>query len=95
MSEGFFGQPKATPKAIPPEVEHQVDLVSAEAGFLDREPLKAPPKRRRGTSRQLHNFTMRLHMDDAEKFIRWCEAERIAYREGFGRLVAAIEKGVV
>ena len=45
-----------------------------------------------GTTDPLHNFTMRLAMRDAEKFIRWCEAERLSYREGFARLVARIEQ---
>lgn len=52
----------------------------------------ARPVRRRGTSKALHNFTMRLHNEDAAKFIRWCEEERLSYREGFERLVGLIDK---
>lgn len=84
----FFGQAVTAP--IPAGVEKTIDDASALAGFRHREPLKAPPKRRRGTSDQLHTFTMKVAIDDCEKFIRWCESERLAYREGFARLVAGL-----
>jgi hypothetical protein len=87
---GFFGQ--TAPKRITVEEEREVEATSELLGFRRREPLKAPPRRNRGTTKQLHNFTMRLDIDDAETFIRWCERERIAYREGFARLVATIDK---
>lgn len=85
----YFGPSKS--KDIPAEIERTVDEVSEAIGFPNREPLKAPPKRRRGTTEQLHNFTMRLAIKDAEKFIRWCERERLSYREGFARLIAPLD----
>jgi hypothetical protein len=92
MSEtDFFGAPKIK-REIPPEIERRIDEVSEVAGFRNREPLKPIPKRRLGTNKQLHNFTMRLDVDDAEEFIRWCDRERLSYREAFGRLVAMIPK---
>ncbi|WP_048710779.1 hypothetical protein [Microvirga massiliensis] len=48
---------------------------------------KAVPRRNRGTPEQVHNFTMRLHRDDVEKFIRFCEHKRLSYREGFALLL--------
>jgi hypothetical protein len=63
-------------RTIEPKAERAVEAVSDAAGFRHREPPKTPPKRRRGTTGQLHNLTMRLAIDDAERFIRWCEKER-------------------
>lgn len=79
------------PKDIPAEIERVVDAVSEASGFANREPLKAPPKRKRGTTDQLHNFTMRLSIRDAERFIKWCDRERLSYREAFARLVAHLD----
>ena len=87
----FFGTP-AIPKAIPHEVEREVDAVADRAGFRHREPTREPPRRRRGTTKQLHNLTMKLDIDDAETFIRYCERERLSYREAFSRLVATIRE---
>jgi hypothetical protein len=88
----WFGAEKGA-KHIEPEIEQRAVQVSDDAGFTLRQPLKDPPKRRRGTKAQLHNFTLRLDIDDATKFIRWCERERLAYREGFARLVGHIAEG--
>ena len=87
----FFGTTTA-PKAILHEVEREVDAVADLAGFRHREPPREPPRRRRGTTKQLHNLTMKLDIDDAETFIRYCERERLSYREAFGRLVATIRE---
>jgi len=86
--DSFFGS--TGPRTITPEAERAVEKLSDLTGFRHREPPPDPPKRRRGTTQHLHNFTMRLAITDTERFIRWCEAERIAYREGFARLVAKI-----
>lgn len=90
-STDFFGGIKGA-REIPAEVERQAVALSDREGFTLRQPMREPPKRRRGTALQLHNFTMRLHMDDMERFIRWCESEKIAYREGFQRLTAQLDK---
>lgn len=89
-STDFFGLAKGI-REIPADLERQAVALSDREGFTLRQPMREPPKRRRGTALQLHNFTMRLHMDDMDKFIRWCEREKIAYREGFQRLTAAIQ----
>ena len=88
-STDFFGGIRGA-REIPEAVERQAVALSDQAGFTLRQAVREPPKRRRGTALQLHNFTMRLHMDDMERFIAWCERERIAYREGFQRLVATL-----
>ena len=88
----FFSGLKGV-REIPQELEQQAVRLSDEQGFTLRQPMRDPPKRRRGTALQLHNFTMRLHVDDMERFIRYCEDNRIAYREGFQRLTAQISDG--
>lgn len=85
----FFGLTKGA-REIPAELERQAVALSDREGFTLRQPMREPPKRRRGTALQLHNFTMRLHMDDMDRFIRWCEEEKIPYREGFQRLVGTL-----
>lgn len=86
---GFFGQPAVRPVTV--DDERAVDAAAELAGFAQREPLKPVPKRRRGTRAQLHNFTMRLAVDDVERFIRYAEKERLSYREVFSLLVRKIE----
>lgn len=84
----FFGGRKSK-RDIPQEIQREV-IERTDDRFPDRTPHRLPPKRRRGTTEQLHNFTMRLSINDAEKFIRWCEDERLSYREGFAKLVGLI-----
>lgn len=85
----FFGGRKAK-REIPPEVQREV-IEQTDERFPDRTPHRLPPKRQRGTTKQLHNFTMRLDIDDMSAFIRWADAERLSYREAFGRLVAHLK----
>ena len=79
---GFDDLPIPTRPARSDPVEQ--DRAADRHGFISREARPLPPKRRMGTTDPLHNFTMRLAMRDAEKFIRWCE--------GFARLVPRIEQ---
>jgi hypothetical protein len=75
------------PAAVPSdrELEAVEDLAEA-AGFVDRPVLKAPPRRKRFKG-QVHNFTMRVFIDDAEAFVAYAERERITYREAFARML--------
>lgn len=57
-------------------------------GFVDRPVLRPAPKRKRGVPGQLHNFTVRVMIEDAEAFVAYCERERIPYREAFARMIA-------
>lgn len=91
MSDGtdFFGGRK-TKREISQEIQREV-IERTDDRFPDRTPHRLPPKRRRGTTEPLHNFTMRLAMNDAERFIRYCERERLSYREAFARLLAHMD----
>ena len=60
-------------------------------GFVERNPL-VPRKRRKPVDEPTHSFTARVSVRSANRFIEWCEQERISYREGFDRLVALIDR---
>src|SRR3954453_16601554 len=60
-------------------------------GFIDRTPI-VPRKRRKPVDEPTHSFTAWVSVRAANKFIEWCEQERISYREGFDRLVALIDQ---
>jgi hypothetical protein len=85
MSSGMFGD--FEPKNIPPEVVRAVDEVADQAGFRAREAAVAHAKRQRGTNRALQSLTMKLHVADAERFIRWADKNRLTYRDAFAQLL--------
>jgi hypothetical protein len=64
-----------------------VDEIAERHGYVSRE---APPPRARRQRRPddpMQNFTMRLPIADTERFIRYCERERLTYREAFAQLL--------
>ena len=60
-------------------------------GFVERNPA-VPLKRRKPVDEPTYSFTARVTVRSANRFIAWCEDERISYREGFDRLVKLIDK---
>ena len=75
----------------PGETEPMPVKAIAEAhGFVERNPVM-PRKRRRPVEEPTYSFTARVSVRSADRFIEWCERERISYREGFDRLVALID----
>lgn len=86
----FFGGARKK-RDVPPEAELEM-RERTDDRFPDRTPQRLPPKRRRGTSAPLHNFTMRLTMEGAERFIRYCERNRLSYREAFDIAVDLLEQ---
>lgn len=66
-----------------------LDDAATALGFVDRPVLRPAPKRKRGVPGQLHNFTLRVMIEDAEAFVDYCERERIPYREAFKRMLGA------
>lgn len=91
MSVDYFGG-SAKPKLVTIDQERAIDEAAEAHGFASREVLKPIPKRRRGTRAQLHNFTMRLAVDDMEAFVSHCERNRLSYREAFSELVRLLPK---
>jgi hypothetical protein len=67
----------------------EIESVAAEEGFVDRSPAKKVRKRKRYRG-EVHNFSMRVSVDDADDFVAYCERERITYREGFSRAIDAL-----
>jgi hypothetical protein len=83
-------RPRFSLAGVPEQALEQIEHLADQAGFVDRRAPKPPPLRQRGTKAQLHNFCMRVEIDDAEAFIRYCERQRIPYREAFSKMVQAI-----
>jgi hypothetical protein len=83
------------PSAPAPEDVPVVSRTAAAAhGFVERDPPK-PIKRRRASEEPTVSFTMRIDVSDQNDFIQWCDEQRLPYREGFKRIMAAVRKGAV
>ena len=76
--------------SIAPE-QFPVRAIAEAHGFIDRNPV-VPRKRRKPVDEPTYSFTARVSVRAANRFIEWCEQERISYREGFDRLVDLIGK---
>lgn len=82
-------QPDAAPPPVP--VAREVDRVAEKLGFQSREvPMRR--KRRVAVDEPTDQLNLRAAITDINRFVEWCERERMSYREGFGRLVAKIER---
>lgn len=80
---------RPTPAASP-QPETDVRALAEAHGFRDRDPVQR--KRRKSASEPMCSFTARVSVRSANRFIEWCEAERMSYREGFDRLAKLIPK---
>lgn len=49
-------------------------------------------KRKRGTDETIHTFTIRCRVEASNRFVEWCEDNRLSYREGFDELVALLDR---
>ena len=83
-------QPSAS--AAPGPVAREVDRVAEKLGFQSRE-VPTRRKRRIAVDEPTDQLNLRAAITDINQFVEWCEAERMSYREGFGRLVAKIDQG--
>ena len=79
------------PPAAPVERSAPMKAIAEAHGFVERNPI-VPRKRRKPVDEPTHSFTARVSVRSANRFIEWCEQERISYREGFDRLVALIDQ---
>jgi hypothetical protein len=83
-------RPSGAEVSIAPE-QLPVRAIAEAHGFTDRNPV-VPRKRRKPVDEPTYSFTARVSVRAANRFIEWCEQERISYREGFDRLVDLIGK---
>lgn len=72
-------------------VQRDIDRAGERLGFATRE-VPQRRKRRTGTDEPTDQLNLRATISDINRFVEWCESERISYREGFGRLVRLIDK---
>lgn len=88
MTKPSFGFTDIEPQRS--AVQRQVDQAGERHGFVSRE---APQRRKRrmGGSEPTDQFNLRAAIADINTFVSWCERERISCREGFSRLVQAID----
>jgi hypothetical protein len=70
-----------------PEPAAAIDRMADQRGFVSRELPEIAIKRTRGTERTVHQFTMRVRVTDSNRFVKFCESERLSYREGFEKLM--------
>jgi hypothetical protein len=99
----FFGTPSPRPPELRENIE-KIDRAAAELGFVSREATPISPaapiviseampvKRRKPVEEPTFSFTARVSVRSGNAFIKWCEEERITYREGFDRLMAMVQK---
>lgn len=80
-------QPSAASAAPTPSIKE----AAAAHGFVDRHPV-SPRRRQRGTDEPMCSFTARVSVSAHDRFVTWCERERISYREGFDRLMTLLDQ---
>jgi hypothetical protein len=86
-----FDDIKVTPEEGRAVSTSEIDRMAERHGFLAREAPEVALKRQRGSEDAVHQFTMRVRIKASNKFVAWCERERLTYREGFDRLVAMLD----
>lgn len=82
-------QPTVPELAAP--IAREIDRVADKLGFPSRE-VPTRRKRRIAVDEPTDQLNLRAAIADINRFVEWCETERMSYREGFGRLVAKIEQ---
>jgi hypothetical protein len=82
-------QPGPAPAREP--VAREIDKVAERLGFQSREASPVRRKRRTGSDEPTDQLNLRAEIPDINRFVEWCERERLSYREGFSRLVKLID----
>ena len=81
----YFGTRQAL---VTPELEivRAVDTAAERAGFVSREPTGPTlMKRRKPVDEPVLSFTARVSQRSGNRFISWCDQNRMSYREGFDK----------
>lgn len=94
MSDFGFGGLKGTRVPKPtPEEEAALDRVGEAHGFVSREAIPTVRRKRRIIDNEpTDQLNLRCSIRHINRFIAWCDEERITYRQGFQRLVDGIDK---
>lgn len=66
-----------------------IDHAAERLGFPSREAVVR--RRRRQSEAPTDQLNIRAAIADINRFVEWCERERLSYREGFAELVALLE----
>ena len=95
MSKPSFGfdnlaDIRPTPAAPIAAREAAVDRAGEALGFASRQAI-VRRRRRTPSEEPTDQINIRASIADINRFVAWCEKERLSYREGFGRLVSAID----
>lgn len=75
-----------------PVPARDIDKVAERLGFQSREAAPVRRRRRQGSEEPTDQINLRAEIIDINRFVEWCERERLSYREGFSRLVKLIDK---
>ena len=77
--------------AAEPSTTAATRAIAAAHGFTDRSP-NTPRKRRKPADEPTYSFTARVSIASHDRFVEFCETERISYREGFDRLIKLLDQ---
>lgn len=83
--------PGSDAKVKSKRVVEQADQRAEEMGFPSRE-VAVRRKRRVSGNDPTDQLNLRVSVHSINRFIEWCELERITYREGFQRLVEGLDE---
>ena len=78
IKPGGGGEGGSPPDEIPPVI----DAIAERRGFTSREPL-VRKRRQMPALLQTDQLNLRAEVRDINRFVEWCERERMSYREGF------------
>ncbi|MET0528779.1 MAG: hypothetical protein ABW003_10645 [Microvirga sp.] len=87
-----FGFADIQPTAVAAEpVARSIDAIGERLGFASREAL-VRRRRRQPVEEPTDQINIRAAIADINRFVEWCETERLSYREGFARLVTLLDQ---
>jgi hypothetical protein len=83
-------KPRAAEPGQPEAELEDVRAIADAHGFVQRDPPR-PRRRRNAVTVPVAPFTARVSVTSLERFIAYCDRERVSYREGFDHLVELLE----
>jgi hypothetical protein len=86
-----FDDIKPTRRGATSEEVRAGDEAAARVGYVSREPI-LPLKRRKPVEEATFSFTARISTVCGNRFISWCDDNKLTYREGFRRLIELLDR---